>query len=157
MMTEQEFLSEVGRYQRMIHKLCAVYGEGKEDRQDLFQEILYQLWKSLPDFQGRAAFSTWMYRIALTTALARIRKKQPRIAYRDNLPELPDSSAENDDRQQRLLAAIKRLEPADRAIVLLFLEKLPYREIARITGLTENHVGVKLNRIKNRLQQLLKE
>jgi RNA polymerase sigma-70 factor (ECF subfamily) len=97
-----------------------------------------------------------MYRIALTTAIAPFRKKQPKIAYTGSLPESQEIPYSNRELQDQLFAAIKLLTPGDRAILLLHLEELSYKEIAEVSGLTENHVGVKLNRIKNKIVQLLK-
>jgi RNA polymerase sigma factor (sigma-70 family) len=157
-MSEQEFLELIDRHQAIIHKICRLYRETKEDREDLFQEIVYQLWRSVPGFNNRAKFSTWMYRIALTTAIAPFRKKNLQIVYTPELPEGQEGTTEGrtGELQERLLEVIKRLDPADRAIILLYLEELSYKEIAEVTGITENNVGVKLNRIKNKIHQLLK-
>jgi len=156
-MDEQDFLTLIGEHQGIIHKVCRLYRDGPEDRKDLFQEIIYQLWKASPAYKGTAKFSTWMYRIALNTAIASFRKRRPEI---DFAPVLPDRAEESEDeelqhRQERLFAALKQLDDAEKAIIALYLEDLSYRQIAEITGISENNVGVKLNRIKNKIQKLL--
>ncbi|WP_343704396.1 sigma-70 family RNA polymerase sigma factor [Chitinophaga sp.] len=151
-MNETEFLALITQHQGIIAKICRLYRDGKEDREDLFQEIVYQLWKSVPGYKGRAGFSTWLYRVALTTAIAAYRKKQPRIVYTATLPEQA-ASAENAD-QEQLLQALKRLNDGEKALITLYLEDLSYREIAAITGITESNVGVKLNRIKQKIAKI---
>jgi RNA polymerase sigma factor (sigma-70 family) len=155
-MDEQQFLQLIDQHQAIIHKIGRLYRETKEDREDLFQETVYQLWKSVPGFSNRSKFSTWMYRIALSTAIAPFRKQRPHIVYTPALPEPATHAQDPNDLQEQLLAAIKQLDPADKALILLYLEDIGYKEIAEITGITENHVGVKLNRIKNKIQQLSK-
>jgi len=98
-----------------------------------------------------------MYRIALNTTILPFRKKRPDIRYTDQLPDHPEEPHESDEQQEQLLHALKQLNDADKALITLYLEDLSYKEIAEITGITENNVGVKLNRIKNKIQQLLKK
>jgi RNA polymerase sigma factor (sigma-70 family) len=155
MINEQQFLQLIDQHQAIIHKVCRLYRDVREDREDLFQEIVYQLWKSFPTFINRSKFSTWMYRVALSTAIDPFRKKNPHIVYIPVLPERQDSFPETGELQERLLAAIGQLDPPDKALILLYLEDLGYKEIAEVTGLTENNVGVKLNRIKNKIHKLL--
>lgn len=154
-MDQAQFLALIGEHQGIIQKICRLYRNSTEDREDLFQEIVFQLWKSAPSFEGRARFSTWMYRIALSTAIAHYRKKKPPILYTPILPHAPDEQQEPDERRERLFDALSKLNDADKALITLYLEDLSYQEIATITGMTENNVGVKLNRIKNKIQQLL--
>ncbi|RPE08468.1 sigma-70 family RNA polymerase sigma factor [Chitinophaga lutea] len=152
-MHESEFLQLIDRHQGIIYKICRLYRDSKEDREDLFQEIVYQLWKSLPGFSGQAAFTTWMYRVALTTAIAAYRKKQPRIVYPEVLPEQSAGPPDNLG-PEVLMLALKRLNDGEKALIALYLEDLSYREIAEITGISENNVGVKLNRIKQKIAKL---
>jgi RNA polymerase sigma factor (sigma-70 family) len=154
-MDQSQFLALIGEQQGIIHKICRVYRDSKEDREDLFQEIVFQLWKSAPTFEGRAKFSTWMYRIALSTAIANYRKKKPNILYTPILPNPKEEQQETDEQRERLFDALTKLKDADKALITLYLEDLSYQEIALITGITETNVGVKLNRIKNKIQQLL--
>lgn len=155
-MNQEEFLSLILQHQGMLHKICRLYRDSPEDREDLFQEIVYQLWKSVPGFQGQAKISSWIYRIALNTALAAFRKKGPRLTYPATLPDTASSTtAATSDRQEQLFAALKQLSDAEKAIIALYLEELSYQEIAAIIGIEENYVGVKLNRIKTKIKNIL--
>lgn len=154
-MNETQFIQLINRHQGIIHKICRLYRDSPEDREDLFQEIVFQLWKSVPTFNNEATFSTWMYRVALSTAIVAFRKKKPQIIYTPVLPDKPETLQEHEQTGQ-LFAALKKLDDDEKALITLYLEELSYKEIAAITGITENNVGVKLNRIKNKIQQLLK-
>jgi RNA polymerase sigma factor (sigma-70 family) len=156
-MDETEFLALIKEHQGIIHKICRLYRDGKEDREDLFQEITFQLWKSLPGFKGDAKISTWIYRIALNTAIAVFRKNIPKIEYPSVLPDMYEEQ-QNEElvlRQERLFAVLKQLDDSEKAIITLYLEDLNYQQIGEIIGINENYVGVKLNRIKNKIQKLL--
>ena len=148
-----EFLEKVDQHQGIIHKITFVYTNNPEDRKDLFQDILYQLWKSYPSFENRSAFSTWIYKIALNTALLRHRN---RTAYSNRIEIIRNSDFENthqiDDQSISLHMAIDELSRIDKAIALLYLEQKNYQEIASIMGMTKNNVGVRLNRIKKQLK-----
>lgn len=153
-MDETQFLQLIGQHQGIIHKICRLYRDSKEDREDLFQEIVFQLWKSIGSYGGKASFSTWMYKVALSTAIVGYRKRAPRIVYTDILPDRADVSNEAGE---ELMEVLKKLKDDEKAIIALYLEELSYKEIAEIIGITENHVGVKLNRVKARMQQLFKK
>lgn len=131
------------------------------DKQDLFQEILYQLWKSFPTFRGEAKVSTWMYQIALNTAITNFKKTKRRIITQDLSEQhsVADFSenADTEERLKELYQAINQLNSIEKAIIMLYLEENTYQEIAKIMGITENNVGVKINRIKTKLKQLLDE
>jgi RNA polymerase sigma factor (sigma-70 family) len=154
MMEESAFLQQIDQHQGIIHKICRLYRDSPEDREDLFQEIVFQLWKTKHTFQGKAKFSSWMYKVALSTAIATFRKKKPAIIYTPQLPDLPQTEEEDQQRQQ-LFAALKQLDDADKALMALYLDDLSYEEIAEITGISENYVGVKLTRIRNRIIKIL--
>ena len=134
------------------------------DQADLVQEILLQLWRSLPRFEGKAKESTWIYRVALNTALAWHRGENKRHAAQVALPAI-EELAEPDDPIQReheelvenLYAAIRRLPKVDAALVLLYLDDLSYREMAEVLGISESNVGVKLNRARKTLGDLMKK
>lgn len=121
--------------QHILHKICHVYGEQEEDHRDLSQEMVYQLWKSFPRFQGKAKFTTWMYRLCLNTALVYVRRK--RYTHRtssltgchDQITAPVQRYAVEED-IKRLYAAIQGLRRFDRALILLYLERLSYRDIA---------------------------
>lgn len=156
-MEQTQFLQLVNEHQHMIHKICRLYRHSREDREDLFQEIVFQLWKSAPSFEGRAKFSTWLYRVALSTALTSYRKKTVPVVYMDAVPEPTADSTISNEQQQQFWQALTRLPDNDKAIIALYLENLSYQEIADILGITHSNVGVKLNRAKQRLHQLLKQ
>lgn len=156
-MDEQPFLNLIRKHQGIIHKVCRLYRDSPEDREDLFQEITYQLWSAFPGYRGEAKPSSWIYRIALNTAISSFRKKRPLLSYEEVLPEIAEEvqNEEQELRQERLFAALKQLNDAEKAIITLYLEEHSYRQIAEIIGISESNVGVKLNRIKNKIQQLL--
>ena len=156
-MNETEFLTLMAEHQGIIHKICRLYRDSREDREDLFQEITFQLWKSFPSFKGNSLISTWLYRIALNTAIASYRKEKPTIDYVETLPEFAEEP-QNEElilRQERLFTAMKQLSESEKAIIALYLDDLSYLQIAEILGISENNVGVKINRIKTKIQQLL--
>ena len=154
---KDRFLEDIFQHQALIHKVCSMYRDTKEDREDLFQEITYQLWKSYPKFQAKSKISSWIYKISLNTAIATFRKPKIRISGKgDNLENMKIADvASEDDRKERLLAAIKKLDDVERALVVLYLEEMSYKKIADIIGISENYVGVRLNRIKEKIKKLL--
>ena len=156
-MDEKQFLKLIGEHQGIIHKICRLYRDTAADREDLFQEIVFQLWRGINTFRGEAKPSTWIYRVALNTAIAAFRKRKPDIEY---TPQLPDVIQENESeelalRRERLISAIKQLNDGEKAIVALYLDDIDRPQIAEIIGITENNVAVKLNRIKEKIQKLL--
>ena len=148
-----------------ILKVARAYTLTREDCQDLAQEILLQVWRSLPQFQGRASATTWFYRVALNTALGwhrkerRRRVRQPRFFGRRPVRHGAGRSQEIIQREavERLYAAIRQLPKTDAALVLLYLDDLSYRQMAEVLGISESNVGVKLNRAKTALGELMKE
>lgn len=145
-----------------IQRLCYGYLGPSAEVEDLFQEILINLWNSLPSFRGESLPSTWLYRIAVNTALIHRRKRRPA----EPLPESRElldpargahQALEDAERLAALRAAIAGLPDQDRLIMSLLLEGLSYKEISEITGLTVNHVGVKISRIKDVLEEMLTE
>jgi RNA polymerase sigma-70 factor (ECF subfamily) len=163
---EARFKSWLRDYGGTVLKVARAYTLRAEECEDLTQEILLQVWRSLPQFQGKASASTWVYRVALNTALGWHRKEGRRRARQQPLLEPEDVQlAGLDSAQQlqqrevveRLYAAIRQLPKADAALVLLYLDDLSYREMAEVLGTSENNVGVKLNRAKKALGELMKE
>ena len=157
---EKEFLQIITENQGIIHKVCSIYCDLEEDRRDLFQEILVQLWKSYASFRNESKFTTWMYRVALNTAITSF-KKEKRQPDKSGLSyesiqlaeEIYDTRTED---QIRLLnKAVVQLTGIEKSIILLFLEDKKYEEIAEITGITQNYVRVKMNRIKKKLKLLM--
>jgi RNA polymerase sigma-70 factor (ECF subfamily) len=163
---EALFKSWLHQYSGTVLKVARAYTLTAEEREDLAQEILLQLWRSLPQFQGRASASTWVYRVALNTALSWHRKEDRRRAHQQPLLEpedLPVAGLDSAERLhqrevvERLYAAIRQLPKAEAALVLLYLDDLSYREIAEVLGISEGNVGVKLNRARKALGELMKE
>lgn len=155
---EKEFIRIINENQGIIHKVCSVYCDSEEDRRDLFQEILAQLWKSFPSFREESKFTTWMYRVALNTAITSFKKnkRQPdhnglsldkvQLAHEEYDPA-------TDEQMRQLHQAVARLSGIEKSIILLYLENKSYEEIAEITGITQNYVRVKMNRIKHKLKK----
>jgi len=152
---QAEFVALIEPHQRLIRKVCRTFAFTESDRDDLFQEVLFQLWRAYPRFEGRSKVTTWMYRIAVNTAVTLLRRTRhlPLEVTLDQLTREPHSAetVPNDDRVAVLDAAIGSLAPVDRALVLLYLDDLSYREMSEILGVSENVVGVRLNRAKARL------
>lgn len=146
----------------MLHKVCNLYCSSIHDRQDLFQEIVIQLWKSYPRFRGEAKFSTWLYRIALNTAISDLRrqKRRPLTTDPENLPAgLTDIlyAKEQEEQLRQLYAAIGQLTELEKALVMLYLEDRNYEEMEEILGINQNNLRVKMNRIKEKLRKITKE
>lgn len=155
---EARFLALVHEHRRIVHRIAGLYAQDPDDRKDLEQETLLQAWRGWPNFRGEAKFSTWLYRIALNTALSWTRR--PRTVQRLGERELPETGSDaliraNDERQ-RLHRAMHLLPGSDRALLALHLDGYDHAEAGELLGLTANHVGVKLHRIKTRLTELLK-
>lgn len=157
-MTENErdriFQDWLQRYKALIFKIVRAYTKDVMDRDDLFQEITIQLWRSVPGFRGESAVTTWIYRISLNTAITWTRKEK-KHRHAENLdhvqPVLEENTALIDDRLAWLYDEIQKLDVIDRSIALLLLENFSYKEMADMLGITQSHVGVKINRIKKHL------
>ncbi len=146
--------------QGILHKICNIYCDDAEQRKDLSQEILIQLWKSYSSFRGDAKFSSWMYRVALNVALQHLRKKKRSDSYSisDDLHNLVASTSESEileENIKQLHHAIKQLNDIEKAIIMLYLDGKKHEEIAEIVGITQNYVRVKMNRIKEKLRKTL--
>jgi RNA polymerase sigma-70 factor, ECF subfamily len=155
---KQRFSDEVFRHFGILHKICRIYKKDAADREDLLQEILYNAWRSYPRFEGRSKFSTWLYRVALNTALYQNRKDRlagTRVSIEDKTLNM--AMEEDDEALKILYRAIDDLNPLEKSIVILFLDDQPYTEIAEITGLSVNNVGVKLNRIKIKMKKIISD
>ncbi|MEN8248007.1 MAG: sigma-70 family RNA polymerase sigma factor [Bacteroidota bacterium] len=139
----------------IIHKLCFMYSDNQEEYKDLRQEVSYQLLKSYPKYKGESKLSTWVYKVVLYTALAYIRSKPKGHHPIDNIDFAIDEKEDND--WNIVLEQIKKLPDVEKSLVFLYLEGNSYKEIAEILGITESNVGVKLNRIKNKLKEYFKE
>lgn len=155
---DSEFIDILNNHRGLIFKVCNLYCADREDRKDLFQEIVLQIWKSLRSFRNESALSTWMYRIALNTAITHLKKQKQSVSPLSvegiEIPDINDSD-EKEESLKQLFAAIDQLNKIDKSIVLLYLEEKTYEEISEITGLSKTNVGVKLNRIKAKLSTVL--
>lgn len=154
-----QFVRLVNENIGIIFKVCNIYAEANK-RDDLKQEIIYQLWRSYPSFRGEAKFQTWMYRVALNTAL--YEKSRDKRIFTEYKADDHSGSAEPDDSEtesniRQLYSFINRLNPIDKAITFLYLEKCSYREIADVMGLTEKNIGIRMLRIKEKLRILFKQ
>lgn len=154
---EESFLNMIDDHQNIIHKVCHIYRDTREDQEDLFQEIVLQLWKAFPNFQDKSKISTWMYRIALNTAIAIYRKNKVGLDFKATIPEKihPFDTESVSENEEQMFKAIRTLNNAEKAIISLYLEDYSYREIASISGISENYVGVQINRIKHKLKNIL--
>jgi|SRR6056297_3349457 len=160
---EQRFKELLSENQAMIYRLCYAYLYHKDEVDDLFQEVMLNIWSSLEKFRGDAKISTWIYRIAINTALIYNKKKKKDtlffkdIAY-ETYDKHQDDYGEVMEKEENLLAlrkAIAKLKKQDRIIITLLLEGLKYEEIAEIIGISLNHTGVKINRVKAKLFKIL--
>lgn len=157
---ENKFIKLINEHQGLIHKVCIMYESDRDVRNDLFQEIVLQLWRSFHSFRGESKITTWMYRIALNTAISGYRKQTRNVKTEDlnemhfNISE--QYSADNgDENVQRLQWAIRKLSDIERAMVMMALEEISYDEIAETIGITQNNVRVRMNRIREKLRRIM--
>jgi RNA polymerase sigma factor (sigma-70 family) len=144
-------------HRKIVFKVAAVYARGEEDRRELAQEIMLQVWRSFGSYDATRSFSTWMYRVALNVGLSHARRQRERpqsldVALIDTLGGGTPID-EPDERLAQLARAIEMLAPLDRALVLLYLDEQPYAEIAAVLGIGESNVGTRLARLKQRLRR----
>lgn len=157
---EHSFVSQLEENQNIVHKICRLYTNDSEAHNDLFQEITIQLWRAYPKFRGDSKFSTWMYRVALNTAITLYRKSKRGIKTQDfEGISFKISSVPYDDTVEQQLklmySAVKDLNDIDKALVFLYLEDKNYKEISETLGITEVNARVKMNRIKGKLRTIL--
>lgn len=158
---EQVFIEMINKHRGIIYKVCNLYAVSREDKNDLFQEIVLQLWQAFPSFREESKQSTWMYRIALNTAITNFRKESKRLERREISADefqIPDLGAytEEDEQMFMLKQAIEALTEVEKAIILLYLEEKNYEEISEIIGISKTNVGVRINRIKIKLEKIIK-
>jgi RNA polymerase sigma-70 factor (ECF subfamily) len=163
---EYKFLELVKENRNRILRVCRVYAWNSADQDDLYQEILFQIWRGLPALKEKQFANTWLYRVAINTAISFVRKRaarSDRVVHFEHADltraiESRQSTEENsDDRIAGLYNAIYKLNPIEKALVTLFLEDLTYEQIAEATGISANNVGVMLHRAKKKLSGLLTE
>lgn len=161
MTKENEFAKLIKDNQGLIIKVSRLYTNTQEDEEDLFQEIVLQLWRSYDSFKGNSKISTWMYRVALNTAITLFRKKS-KMPATDELQDFHSKAfMEDDDEKQYqislLYKVVKMLPEMERAIVMMYLDDLPYSDIAENLGISEVNARVKMNRLKKSLKELMKK
>ena len=157
---EHSFITELERHQNIVHKVCRIYTNDRDSHNDLFQEITIQLWKAFPKFRGDSKLSTWMYRVALNTAITLYRKSKRRIKTQDyDSVIFKIKATDYDDAEEQRLKlmyqAIKQLNDIEKALIFLYLEDKNYSEISETLGITEVNARVKMNRIKTKLRTVL--
>ena len=160
---KEELIKLIKTNKEIVYKICNSYCYNKDDREDLAQEIVYQLWKSSLTFQCDFKFSTWMYRVALNVAISFYRKNKNAnalISLNENMKDIEnvedksdDSENEYEEKRRLLQQFIQELKELDKALIILFLEAKSYKEIAEILGLTETNVATRINRIKDKLKR----
>lgn len=158
---EKVFSQLIKDNQGLIIKVSRLYTNSLEDEQDLFQEIVLQLWRSYDTFKGNSKISTWMYRVALNTAITLFRKKT-KSPQTDELMDFhyADFIEDDDEKQLQislLYKVVKMLPNVERAIVMMYLDDLPYRDISENLGITEVNARVKMNRLKKTLKELMEK
>ncbi len=156
MQPKKDFIQTIKDNEGIIYKITRAYTNDSEEQKDLYQEIVYQLWKSYESFQGKSKISTWMYRVALNTSIAHLnqqKKKGHSVSLDFELLNRPDEQDGGLEEQMQLLYAhIKKLNVIEKGLILLYLEGKSYDEIAGITGFTVSNVGTRLGRIKQKLK-----
>lgn len=153
---EKEFISLVEAHKRVIYKVCYMYASDKENLNDLYQEVVINLWKAFPRFRGECEASTWVYRIGLNTCISFFRKSKSRPEVVPITVDL-EAFADEEDKTTSLYELywmINSLGQLERALILLWLEERSYQEIADIIGISKNNVAVKLNRIREKLKAM---
>ena len=157
---EDKFLNDFESNQNIVHKICRIYTTNSNDHNDLFQEITIQVWKNYSKFRGDAKFSTWMYRVALNTAISLYRKSTKSVKTQD-ISDIAYKikSVDYDDTEEKQLKAlynaIQKLNDIDKALVFLYLEDKSYRDISETLGISEVNARVKMNRAKDKLKKVL--
>lgn len=155
---KEKFVELIRDNKGIVYKICNSYCANKDDRDDLAQEIVYNLWKSFHSFNPDLKFSTWMYRIALNVAISFYRKEnkfKSHIPFSESLIAVEENTDENTEAGNNLsllLKFISELKEIDKSIMLLYLDDKSYKEIAEITGITESNTATKINRIKDKLK-----
>ncbi len=156
---KEAFLKLIQDNKGIIFKICNAYCSNASDRDDLGQEIIYQLWKSVGSFDQEYKFTTWMYRVALNTAISFYRKEKktkPVVSFAEHQIDVEDKDDGSDEKEEKinlLQQFINELKELDRATMILYLEEKSYSEIADILGISETNVATKINRNKQKLKQ----
>lgn len=149
-----DFESLVAEFKSTVYSVCYMFTDSKMQADDLFQEVLINLWGGFDKFRGDASLRSWVYRVSMNTCISYRRKKKVNTVALDIAPDIVDGDSTESRQTKQLHQRIQKLEPIDRAIVLLWLENLPYEEIGAIVGTNARNIGVRLVRIKDKLKSL---
>jgi len=153
---EQFFLDLIESNKNRINRICSVYAKNREDQKDLVQDVLLNIWKALPKFEHRANINTWLYRITLNVCLrSKYERNQKNNIHLESVNFIAANDKQKDVEYEQLYYCISQLPETEKSIIILFLEDLPYKQIAEIIGISENHVAVKIKRIKKKLLKCL--
>jgi len=157
---EQEFLTRIEKHKGILYKVSKMYMDNHDDQQDLFQEIVCQLWKSYDTFRNESQFSTWMYRVAVNTAIVFLKKEKRKVdKYEIASENIKDDEGDSDIKESQLdhfYKAVQKLEKIDKAIIFYQLEGFSHKEIGDNLGISEGNARVKLNRAKEKLKEIIK-
>ena len=159
MPNEKQFIALIKQNEGILHKISNLYADNTVDREDLRQEMIYQLWRSFDSFKGKSQIHTWIYRVAFNTAMVFLNKKKRKIKVVEMNEKMLQKADENDftkeERLAQLYEVIKKLNKIDRVLIMLHLEGKNYKEISEVTGHTETNVGTRLNRIRVKLKEFV--
>lgn len=154
---EKEFLDVLERHKRIIYKVCYLYASDAVQLDDLYQDVVLNLWRAYPRFRGESSLGTWIYRISLNTCISCLRKSKHQveaITLPVNLEIFDEDDGSKAGQLRELYRLIHALSPLEKALILLWLEEHSYDDIAQIMGISKNNVGVRLNRIKEKLKKM---
>jgi len=155
---QRQFLALVNAHRGVVDRICRAYAATPGDREELFQDIVYQLWRSYPTFRGEATLVTWIYRVALNTAITAVRRRTrqpPQVPLESTVEPASRDSGETAARLTLLYRAIRRLDEVERALIMCYLDDLSYKRIAEVLGISDSNVGAKLTRTKAKLRDLV--
>ena len=154
---QQSFQDLLEEHKKILYKVCNSYCKNRDDREDLAQEIIVQLWRSFHTYDGRSRFSTWMYRVALNVAISFYRRESVRTRHvlptEEPLLDVIDEKESQPDEIRLLYDAIDRLDPLNKGLILLYLDGHNYAEIGEVLGITETNVATKIGRLKSAFKQ----
>ena len=159
---ETLFLQMIAQNKGMLFKICKIYQDDPADQDDLLQEITLQLWMVFDSFRGESKIGSWMYRVALNTAIAFFKKQKRRpdseqLPYDFDRPQEPGNSNEKEQQLAVFYKAVQQLDKVEKALIFLYMENRPYEEMAASLGITQVNLRVRLNRVKNKLKELVKK
>jgi len=157
---EKEFLTRIETHKGILYKVSKMYMDNPDDQQDLFQEIVCQLWKAYETFKGESQFSTWMYRVAINTSIVFLKKEKRKVdkyeIASENIGEEESDADVKENQLEHFYRAVQQLDKIDKAIIFYQLEGFSHKEIGRNMGISEGNARVKLNRAKEKLKEIIK-